>query len=489
MAEPVGVTPERLAEALKDYWRTPGNYAVRLGQPPELHQAWDTVVQWALGRVPEALQADAGVLAAAAMMFLKRTCFAPDSTLYETLALSPEMCTPERVRARYRVLIRLAHPDVGMTGLPADAARRVNLAYETLSDADKRRAYDDKCREQQGAGAARTVPPVRPAPHGPRKTPPLRTNRWDMIRARHPQLMRQAATVTGVLLLAGGVIGWMVRDTRDSRMLIATRLPATAEPAAVVTSSRDAHVNPPPAQTPRAPRAADKDKGDAEGRASTTLAAPATPSPAWVPTPTPPAPAAVAAAALPVSVSMPTTPPMPTPAPPPSPVPLAVATADPTPAAPPPAQPASTPTAAPPPVPAQATAPVPAPSLPPSPPPPAPATWPVDAAGAQQFLADVVATLSTARTASRTHAYLAESKVKGSLLQPAMAHLDGATRWQVRRTAWNSTTQGGVLRLRGTVSLEPQGGTAAPMALDVVADFRGTRDGTVLEQLDMKAAE
>lgn len=45
----------------------------------------------------------------------------------------------EVISAAYRRLMRDAHPDVGGD---AEFARRLNIAYETLSDASARRAYD-----------------------------------------------------------------------------------------------------------------------------------------------------------------------------------------------------------------------------------------------------------------------------------------------------------------------------------------------------------
>lgn len=45
--------------------------------------------------------------------------------------------TPEELKAAYRRLARLHHPDVSASGLMAD----INVAYDTLSDAKKRDIY------------------------------------------------------------------------------------------------------------------------------------------------------------------------------------------------------------------------------------------------------------------------------------------------------------------------------------------------------------
>lgn len=62
---------------------------------------------------------------------------------YAVLEL-PRSATPDEVKRRYRALMRKAHPDANAGDAKATrAAARINLAYETLGDAAKRRAYDE----------------------------------------------------------------------------------------------------------------------------------------------------------------------------------------------------------------------------------------------------------------------------------------------------------------------------------------------------------
>jgi molecular chaperone DnaJ len=78
------------------------------------------------------------------------------TTHYETLEVAPT-ATQEQIRAAYRRLAKLHHPD---TGAQAGHQRMVHLneAYEVLSQPDRRRSYD---RELAGRGgvAHQTVPP------------------------------------------------------------------------------------------------------------------------------------------------------------------------------------------------------------------------------------------------------------------------------------------------------------------------------------------
>jgi DnaJ domain len=84
---------------------------------------------------------------------------------YATLEVEPT-AAPEAITAAYRRKARVLHPDVPQTG-DAEAFIRLAAAYEILSDAGRRAAYD------RAASAAALVPPaapaaMEPAPRGPR---------------------------------------------------------------------------------------------------------------------------------------------------------------------------------------------------------------------------------------------------------------------------------------------------------------------------------
>src|SRR5437763_16543450 len=71
----------------------------------------------------------------------ERTRRRVERTLYDVLQVSPS-AEPEVIRASYRSLARLYHPD--LNGEPeADARMRaLNAAYAVLSDTDRRARYD-----------------------------------------------------------------------------------------------------------------------------------------------------------------------------------------------------------------------------------------------------------------------------------------------------------------------------------------------------------
>lgn len=225
-----------LAKVLLDFGRTPGRYALRLREPRELYAQLDTVALWAQGRVPDALQAQAQEIKAAAVLFIQRACFAQENTHYQVLGLMPGAVDPELLRTRYRALIRLTHPDMGVQGLPSGAAGMVNRAQEVLANPELRERYD-----QQLEGSARpTWQGVAPAPAP--STADVRSmqrrrldshhhaglgERWRALWARYPTQARLLLTATGVGVLVLGLLTWAANDAPGGALVVA-RAPAKA---------------------------------------------------------------------------------------------------------------------------------------------------------------------------------------------------------------------------------------------------------------------
>ncbi len=71
------------------------------------------------------------------------------ATFYQALEVFPD-ASPEQIKNSYRVLTRKWHPDCHSGQANKDATNKrmqeMNLAYETLKDPAKRRAYDQELR-------------------------------------------------------------------------------------------------------------------------------------------------------------------------------------------------------------------------------------------------------------------------------------------------------------------------------------------------------
>jgi len=88
-------------------------------------------------------------------------CRCSRGTLYDVLQVSP-WCEPEVVQAAYRALARSRHPDVNRDPDAEDQMRRLNVAYQVLSDPARRTRYDEElalesARPMPGRGVVRTA--------------------------------------------------------------------------------------------------------------------------------------------------------------------------------------------------------------------------------------------------------------------------------------------------------------------------------------------
>jgi hypothetical protein len=92
-------------------------------------------------------------------------CRCGRGTLYDVLQVSP-WCEPEVIQAAFRALARTRHPDVNRDPDAEDQMRRLNVAYQTLSDPGRRSRYDEELA-LEAAQAARPAPTARAAPAAP----------------------------------------------------------------------------------------------------------------------------------------------------------------------------------------------------------------------------------------------------------------------------------------------------------------------------------
>src|SRR6185369_5992697 len=145
-AEPGPPSATTLRSALFDYSEAPGKYQLTLRQPALLFSSIREILQLASGRGAAEEGPEGERLRHAANFFIRAALLFPGADHYAVLGL-PSGEAPGDLKERYRLLMRLIHPDFAQPGLaawPADAAVKVNRAYEVLSSAVLRREYDDQ---------------------------------------------------------------------------------------------------------------------------------------------------------------------------------------------------------------------------------------------------------------------------------------------------------------------------------------------------------
>lgn len=132
---------------------------------------------------------------------------------YAVLELTPD-ATDAEIKRRYRTLMRAVHPDANAHDPQAThKAARLNVAFETLGDAEKRRAYDELHHPRSKNGrrhyefvaeqpdwediVAESVPARRPVhAHSPLPTIEPEEIEVDMAELRSQARVRRRITVT-----------------------------------------------------------------------------------------------------------------------------------------------------------------------------------------------------------------------------------------------------------------------------------------------------
>lgn len=141
---------ETVRRALLDYYEAPGKHRLPLRQPAILFSSVPAVLQLAAARSDAGGPREAR-LREAARFFIRAAMLYPGADHYALFGLESRR-EPVELKERYRLVMRLIHPDFAAAGeWPADAAFRVNRAYEVLSSPVQRRAYDEQLAAQRGA--------------------------------------------------------------------------------------------------------------------------------------------------------------------------------------------------------------------------------------------------------------------------------------------------------------------------------------------------
>src|SRR5258708_932864 len=131
-ADRANPNPARLQAALLEYFEAPGKFQLSLRQPALLFSSIREILQLAAGRSAGIeLPKNKAVMEAAAF-FIRAALLYPGATHYAVMGL-PARAEPVELKERYRLLMRLIHPDFAAAHAqtwPADAAVRVNKANE-----------------------------------------------------------------------------------------------------------------------------------------------------------------------------------------------------------------------------------------------------------------------------------------------------------------------------------------------------------------------
>ena len=105
-----------------------------------------------------------------------------EESYYELLQVTPT-ADLEIITAAYRALIRRHHPDRNPSPTADATTKRLNEAWEILSDPAKRAEYD---RTFAGGPSSRPAPPPRPPNPPTQETPPARPKPSPPPRASEP---------------------------------------------------------------------------------------------------------------------------------------------------------------------------------------------------------------------------------------------------------------------------------------------------------------
>lgn len=148
-----------LVAALHEFAEAPGRYAVRRREPALLFQSIREVLMVAAQRSEGVANELAAESARAACVFVKAALLREGANHYALLGLDAK-ADDAAVKQHYRLMMRLIHPDFAAASAvvwPADAATRVNLAYNVLSSAVQRREYDAALKDQSAGALKPTV--------------------------------------------------------------------------------------------------------------------------------------------------------------------------------------------------------------------------------------------------------------------------------------------------------------------------------------------
>jgi hypothetical protein len=215
---------KQVESALLDYHRAPGKYPLQLRRPEILFASIKEVLLLASGRMPDGAMPPGLAVQRAAGFFVRTALLYPAADHYALLGLE-RSADASAIKERYRQMMRLMHPDFassagGGGNWPADAASRINQAYEVLASDAQRRSYDEQL-----------TPTSAPAPQRPAAQSAARL-RASVASAPAPdprRLLKRMASAFGALA-AAALLAILFGGGPDRENLV-QRAAAPADPA------------------------------------------------------------------------------------------------------------------------------------------------------------------------------------------------------------------------------------------------------------------
>ena len=200
-----GAVNAPVREALLDFCQAPGKYQVAWRQPEVLFAELRDVLQLAVGRqggVEAGSGEETAALRNAARFFVRTALLYPGADHYALLGVSRQVVNAD-LKDRYRLMMRLLHPDFSGPDAgtwPADAAVRVNRAYDSLSSAVQRRLYDEGLAPVQNSSPV-SSPDLRRVRAAPARPATAET------RQSHFKTLAMVCAVAGAVLLVVVLFG------------------------------------------------------------------------------------------------------------------------------------------------------------------------------------------------------------------------------------------------------------------------------------------
>lgn len=173
-----------------------------------------------------------------------------EASLYDVLQIAP-WCDADVVHAAYRALARRWHPDLNR-GPEAEAQmRRLNAAYQVLSDSHRRARYDRELVHAAREERAERPAPTPASPIASTWVDPPKSTAWAApprggpafrsygVAATLPRGVRPAAYIAVVMLSAVVTIAiWLAVDALNDGQLNGSRVRASGTDAAATGPQR-----------------------------------------------------------------------------------------------------------------------------------------------------------------------------------------------------------------------------------------------------------